>query len=230
MRKISIEAAIYIGLLIVIIGAGAGSYPSSCSAQVAGDYLYVTPEYSNLRLSLGSNFEVTIAERETVLDRGKGKSADRIQEKRGTYRISGNKIDIDIDGHTISGTFDENREMRLTGGSETMMLRKMLPEKRHILTVENGTEEFALVRIKSFHGAVSAEMAIEPRATGSVRLPDGNYFEIVRFGKKAGSYRFAKGEGFLISAPSGQYMETTLTLHPTPEGRYSTSPATEDDF
>ena len=99
------------------------------------------------------------------------------------------------------------------------------------LTIHNGTSAFALVRIKAVNGATQqAELTIEAGQSRTCYLPNGHYYEVVRFGRTSDAFRYAKGEGFELSAPVGQYVEATLTLHGVPQGNYATFPATAADF
>lgn len=98
------------------------------------------------------------------------------------------------------------------------------------LTVQNGTAEFALVRIKSVNGATHAELAIDPGQSRNCWLANGRYYEVVRFGRDERAFRFAKGEGFNLFAPGGRYITATLTLHGVVQGNYATTGATAADF
>ena len=100
----------------------------------------------------------------------------------------------------------------------------------HSLTIRNGTGEFALVRIKTASGQTRGELAIEAGGSGSLSLDSGQYFEVVRFGRSPDSFRYAKGEGFTLSAPSGGYVQATLTLHGVVDGNYVTQAASRRDF
>ena len=113
---------------------------------------------------------------------------------------------------------------------KTLLIRKMVSAKRHVLIIENGTGEFALVRVKSFFGKTEEEIAIGAGGSKSCHLSDGNYYEVVRFGDHPSKFRYSKGQGFVVSAPPGQYIDMRLTLHPTPQGAYKTSPASSKEF
>jgi hypothetical protein len=101
---------------------------------------------------------------------------------------------------------------------------------KNVLTVHNGTNDFALVRIKGEDGVNQAELPIDAGKSNVCRLPNGFYYEVVRFGRTPETFRYAKGEGFELFAPSGQYIRGSLTLHGVISGNYSTYPATAADF
>lgn len=101
---------------------------------------------------------------------------------------------------------------------------------RNVLTVKNGTNDFALVRIKRIDGVTQAELAIDAGRSKTCRLPNGSYYEIVRFGRIAENYRYEKGEGFEFWSPNGLYIRSSLTIHSVIGGKYSRHPATAEDF
>jgi hypothetical protein len=49
-----------------------------------------------------------------------------------------------------------------------------------------------------------------------------------RDGKKR--YSYTKGDPFDLSAPTGQYVNATITLHKVVSGNYSTKPVDESEF
>jgi hypothetical protein len=158
------------------------------------------------------------------------------EEEGGSYRLEGDRIFFskgnsqEIVGQ---GRIHGNGEIALSDRNNpqtVMVMRKMIPAKRHVLIIENGTGEFALVRIKSYFGKTEEEMAVAAGVSKSCKLSDGNYYEVVRFGDGPSKFRYSKGQGFIVSAPSGQYTELRLTLHPTPQGTYKTSPASSHEF
>jgi hypothetical protein len=128
----------------------------------------------------------------------------------------------------LSAIFENLKSMR------RLPLRKLNPEKRHILTIENKTTDFAQVRIKSIFGGLWTEISLEAGIAKSTHLPDGNYYEVVRYGKasdkRISNFQYSIGEGFILTAPSGQYKEMFLTLRPTQPGNYQTFPASSEDF
>lgn len=101
---------------------------------------------------------------------------------------------------------------------------------RNELTIHNGTNHFALVRIKRKDGVTQAELSIDAGKSKTCRLPNGSYYEVVRFGGTPEAFHYARGEGFELLAQDGQYIEASLTLHGVISGKYRTYPATAADF
>ena len=99
------------------------------------------------------------------------------------------------------------------------------------LALVNGTEFFALVRIKSKTDRTTVvEVPIEPGCSATINLPSGDFFEVVRFGKEPDSYHYVKGEGFQLAASKSQFMKATLTLYRVPGGNYVTQPCSAEEF
>jgi hypothetical protein len=105
------------------------------------------------------------------------------------------------------------------------------PEAKNRLTVVNGTESPALVKIRDASGdsSVSA-FEISGGADHTVMLADGKYREYVRFGKDSLDFRYAKGEGFDLSSPSDGYIEARLTLHCVLAGNYNQVDCSREEF
>lgn len=101
----------------------------------------------------------------------------------------------------------------------------------HTLTIENGTDRLAVVRIKDLRtGGLRFEMSLDAGQSKSHSIPDGQFFEVVRFGTHDREYTYSKGEGFDIDPPVGKVSHATLTLHRVPSGNYDTRPCSKADF
>ena len=99
------------------------------------------------------------------------------------------------------------------------------------LTVENGTDAMALVRIKDRRtGVVQFEMTLEPNESQSHDITSGNYTEVVRFGRRPDEFTYSKGEGFAIDSSPGAVCQATLTLHRVREGNYQTRQCSKNEF
>ncbi len=206
--------------------------PVSTPGPIAGTYLPVVTRgdlspYVRQRLHLSPDHSY-------ILLRGSPPKTE--EEERGSYRVEGEKIFFTKDGSREvvgQGRVHGNGEITFFNPNhpeKTLLTRKMNPAKRHVLVIENGTGDFALVKIKSYFGQTESEMAIGAGGSQACKLPDGNYYEVVRFGDAPSKFKYSKGEGFIVSAPPGQYIKMRLTLHPTPQGGYKTSPASSKEF
>ncbi len=102
----------------------------------------------------------------------------------------------------------------------------------HSLTIENNTDVFTSVRIRVLpQDTTAASLEIPAGGNGTVRLPNGKYVELIRFGSDSTEYRYGKGEGFELSAPGpNQWIEATLTLDGLEEGNYRQDDTTAEEF
>lgn len=102
----------------------------------------------------------------------------------------------------------------------------------HSLTIENDTDVFTSVRIRVLPAdTTAASLEIPAGEKAAVRLPDGKYVELIRFGSDSTEYRYGKGEGFELSAPGpGRWIEATLTLDGLEEGNYRQDDTTAEEF
>jgi hypothetical protein len=100
------------------------------------------------------------------------------------------------------------------------------------LTIENETDVFTAVRIRVLPAdTVAAALEIPAGEKRTVRLPDGKYVELIRFGSDSTEYRYGKGEGFELSSPGpNQWIEASLTLDGLEEGNYRQDDVTAEEF
>ncbi|MDM7925620.1 MAG: hypothetical protein QUS35_06345 [bacterium] len=117
----------------------------------------------------------------------------------------------------------------VTGASQAQERTK---PAMHSLTIENNTDVFTSVRIRVLpRDTTVASLEIPAGEKAAVRLPDGKYVELIRFGSDSTEYRYGKGEGFELSAPgAGQWIEATLTLDGLEEGNYRQDDVTAEEF
>ena len=223
---------VFFMLPFFLVSCASTGRPVSTPDPIAGTYLPVIARddlshYVRQRLHLHPDHSYILL---------KGNPPKIEEEERGSYRMEGDKIFFSKEGSREivgQGRVHGNGEITFfdpKNPEKTMLTRKMYPAKRHILVIENGTGEFALVKIKSYFGQTESEIAVGAGGSQSCKLPDGNYYEVVRFGDGPAKFRYSKGQGFIVSAPPGQYIQMRLTLHPTPQGTYKTSPASSKEF
>ena len=110
-----------------------------------------------------------------------------------------------------------------------------LPSEQRVekndLTIKNGTTDAALVKICDAQTDSVAVMVFIPAgANKTVKLPNGQYREFVRFGEDSLAYQYHKGEGFELTAPADGFIEATLTLYGVVNGNYSTEPSSKEEF
>jgi hypothetical protein len=100
------------------------------------------------------------------------------------------------------------------------------------LTFENETDAFAAVRIRVLPAdTVVAELDVPAGEKKAVRLPNGKYVELIRFGSDSTEYRYGKGEGFELAAPGpNQWIEASLILDGLEQGNYRQDDVTAVEF
>ena len=103
------------------------------------------------------------------------------------------------------------------------------PSSQNQLIIKNGTTSNAVVRIKKKGSdLVVWEQHIPAGKSGSVNLPAGEYYDVVRFQSKSGAFSYSKGDGFTLKP--NKFSKLVMTLHPVLNGNYHSYNCSAKDF
>jgi len=94
------------------------------------------------------------------------------------------------------------------------------------ITFENGTDEFAVVKLV---GPSSQVIEVASGANAMTHVPPGEYYIVVRYGRP-GHYSYTKGDPFTVVQYGNRYSVIRITLHKVVDGNYHTRPAGAEEF
>jgi hypothetical protein len=117
---------------------------------------------------------------------------------------------------------------RLVGGlvSSLIALSSSAFPQNNVVTFDNKSGEPALVKLL---GPTATSVEVPNMETRSVSALAGQYHIKIRYGSPP-AYRFARGEGFVITESALSRSLITMTLHKVAAGNYESYPILEEEF
>lgn len=100
-------------------------------------------------------------------------------------------------------------------------------ESQNTVTFDNKSGEHAIVRVI---GPSQQAVEVPNGESRLVHVSQGEYYILVRYGRKPKYYRYSKGDSFSVTQTSTKYSAITITLHKVVEGNYSTHEVTAEEF
>lgn len=98
---------------------------------------------------------------------------------------------------------------------------------RATITFDNKSGELALVKVI---GPTGRRTEVPDRQKRTVKVVGGQYYLLVRYGAKPGSYHYTKGDRFKVTQTATRYSIITITLHKVVGGNYGSEPSSPEEF
>ena len=95
------------------------------------------------------------------------------------------------------------------------------------ITFENRSGECTLVKLM---GPTGQTVEVPHGESRTVNVAAGEYYLLVRYGSKPGTYAYTKGDAFTVTQTKTQYSVITITLHKVVGGNYPAHPISSEVF
>jgi hypothetical protein len=95
------------------------------------------------------------------------------------------------------------------------------------ITFENRSGEYTLVKLM---GPTGQTVEVPHGESRTVNVAAGEYYLLVRYGSKPGTYEYTKGDAFTVTQTKTQYSVINITLHKVVGGNYPAHPISSEEF